>query len=189
MVLVTSALSGEGKTTLSTQLAFSFARANRRTLLVDCDLRRPAVHRIFGLPREGGISEVLRGEMVLADAVRATLTPNLWVLTAGSCDQQALSALAQRQIFLGECFQKMREDFEFVIVDCCPVLPVVDTMLIGQHVDVAVLSVMRDVSQVPRVDAANRRLAAMGIRVFGAIVTGATDAVYYNHEYHEELSV
>ena len=91
-----------------------------------------------------------------------TLTPNLWVLPAGRCDQQSLSALAQRQMFLGECFQKMRDDFEFVIVDCCPVLPVVDSMLIGQHVDIAVLSVLRDVSQVPRVDEANRRLTIDG---------------------------
>ena len=189
VVLVTSALSGEGKTTLATQLAFSFARGGRRTLLVDGDLRRPAVHRIFGLPREGGLSELLRSESTLSDAIRPTLTPNLWVLPAGRCDQQSLSALAQRQMFLGECFQKMREDFEFVIIDCCPVLPVVDSMLIGQHVDIAVLSVLRDVSQVPRVDEANRRLTSMGIRVFGAVVTGAAGGNYYHHEYHEEVSV
>jgi capsular exopolysaccharide synthesis family protein len=183
-------MSGEGKTTLATQLAFSFARGGRRTLLVDGDLRRPDVHRIFGLPREGGFSEVLRSEMSLSEAIRPTLTPNLWVLTAGRIDQQALAALAQRQSFLSESFQKMREDFDFVIVDCCPVLPVVDTMLIGQHVDIAVLSVLRDVSQMPRIDEANRRLTNIGIRVFGAVVTGAAGGVYYHHEYHqEEMSV
>ena len=71
-VMVTSAVSGEGKTSLSCHLACSLARAGRKTLLLDCDLRNPAAHRLFELPGIPGLCEVLRGEAQLAEVIRAT---------------------------------------------------------------------------------------------------------------------
>ena len=70
-------------------------------------------------------------------------------------------------------FEKLREEFDFIVVDSHPVLPAADSLLIGQHMDAAILSVLRDVSQTPRVYAASQKLAALGIRVLGAVVNGA----------------
>src|SRR5262249_19684136 len=95
VVMVTSAVEGEGKTSLACQLAASLARAKRRTLLIDGDLRNPAAHRLIGLPLEPGLSEVLRGEALPADVIRRTKARGLSLLSGGRCDAEALQALAQ----------------------------------------------------------------------------------------------
>jgi capsular exopolysaccharide synthesis family protein len=173
VVMVTSAVNGEGKTTLTAQLAMSLARAGRRTLLVDFDLRRPTFDEVFGLPRAPGLSEVLRSEADLANCVHATGTENLFVLTAGNWDRFALSALGNHCV--GSMFKELREDYEFVIVDTSPILPIADSRLVSQHVDSVVLCVFRDISQAPRIRAACEILEAFGVRSVDAVVTGVNE--------------
>ena len=177
VVMVTSAVAGEGKTTLASHLAGSLARAGRRVLLADCDLRTPAVHQVFELPLQPGFSEVLLEEIDLANAVQNTAVAGLNVLTAGQWDREVMQALARDGG--RELFERLREEFDFVIVDSHPVLPASDSLLLGQHADAVILSVMRDVSQSPRVFAACQRLATLGIRILGAVVNGADDNDLY----------
>jgi capsular exopolysaccharide synthesis family protein len=176
-VMVTSAVSGEGKTTLAASLALSLARAGRRTVLVDCDLRRPAAHQLFEQTLQPGFSEVLLGEVELPDAVRPTTSDeNLWLLPAGQWDREVLAELAKDQP--AAVFERLREEFDFVVVDSHPVLPATDSLLVGQHTDAVIVAVMRQVSQAPRVYAATQRLATLGIRVFGAVVNGVQQEEY-----------
>jgi len=174
VILVSSATGGEGKTTLATQLALSFARHGRRTVLVDFDLRRPALDAVFGLPLEPGVSDVLRGDEDLSQLIHPTATDNLAVLTAGRWDRQALAALANGGA--GPMFERLRADFEFVVVDSSPVLPVADTRFVSQHADAVLLSVFRDISQAPRIQAAREILEAFGVRSVEAVVTGPGDS-------------
>jgi succinoglycan biosynthesis transport protein ExoP len=170
-VLVTSAVAGEGKTTLASSLALSLARAGRRTLLVDGDLRRPAAHQLFEQTLQPGFSEVLLGEVELPDAVRPTTThANLWLLPAGQWDRTVLQELARQRS--ESLFARLRQQFDFVVVDSHPVLSATDALLVGQHVDAAILSVLRRVSRTPEVYEASQRLATLGIHIFGAVVHG-----------------
>jgi capsular exopolysaccharide synthesis family protein len=178
-IMVTSATSGEGKTSLSCHLATSLARAGYRTLLIDGDLRRPSVHQLFGLPLGVGLSEVLRGEAAPAAAVRPTPLSTLAVLTAGQCTEQSLQGLARDRA--RDVFAALRERYDYVIVDTSPVLPVADALLIGRHVDGAVFSLLRDVSRVPAVLAAQERLGMVGVPVLGAVVSGVSGDVYSSH--------
>lgn len=173
VILISSATSGEGKTTLATQLAMSLARNGRRTVLVDFDLRRPAFDKVLGLPLEPGISEVLRGQSDASEAVHETGTHNLHVVTAGRWDRSALSALANGGA--GRLFDALREEYEFVIVDAAPILPVADTRFVSQHVDSVVLSVFRDISRTPKIAAACEILEAFGVGCVEAVVTGPTE--------------
>src|SRR5262249_51065247 len=93
LVMITSAVGGEGKTSLAGHLAASLARSGRKALLVDADLRHPSVHRLFEVPGAPGFAEALRGEVAAADAVRPTSLANLHVLPAGDCDHTALAQL------------------------------------------------------------------------------------------------
>jgi capsular exopolysaccharide synthesis family protein len=182
VIMVTSAVSGEGKTTLASNLALSLARAGRRTLLVDCDLRRPSAHQLFEQTLQPGFSETLLREVDLADAIRPTTTDdNLRLLPAGQWDRQVIQELAKEG--MEPLFDRLKEEFDFVVIDSHPVLPATDSLLIGQYVDAVIVSLMRDVSQAPRVYAACQRLATLGIRVFGAVVNGMPSEVYDNH-YH-----
>ena len=173
VVLITSALSGEGKTTLATQLAMSLARAQRRTVLVDFDLRQPTLDGALGLPLGPGICEALRGEGDVMDMVQQTETECLSVVTAGSWDRQVLVALSNGTV--GTVLEQLRTNFDFVIIDSSPLLPIVDTRLVCQHVDAVVLSVFRDVSQGSKVLAAQEMLDAFGVRSVEAVVTGGEE--------------
>ncbi|MGL4512561.1 MAG: polysaccharide biosynthesis tyrosine autokinase [Lacipirellulaceae bacterium] len=170
VVLVASAVTMEGRTTVASQLAASLARAGRRTLLVDGDLRSPSLHTLFGTPLEDGICEVLRAEAELADVVRPTQAEGLWLMTAGYCDGDAVQALATDQ--LEPIFEHLRNYYDFVIIDGAPVLGVSDSLLFGQHCDGVILSVLRDSSNVPKIHKACEMLRSVGIRMIGAVVNG-----------------
>jgi capsular exopolysaccharide synthesis family protein len=183
VIMVSSASSGEGKTTLSTQLALSLARAGRRTVLVDFDLRRPSFDGIFGLPLEPGVCEMLRQQNVVSDLVHPSATENLSVVTAGRWDRQALAALSNGSA--AAMFRQIREEYDFVVVDTSPILPVADARFVSQHVDSVVLSVFRDVSQAPKIQAACEILAAFGVQTVEAVVTSPYEHGYYGYKGYE----
>jgi capsular exopolysaccharide synthesis family protein len=178
VVMITSAVGGEGKTSLATHLATSLARSGWRTLLIDADLRSPSIHRLFDLPETVGLSELLRSEVDLAHAIGATAMEELKVLTAGRCDRQTLRFLSQGRI--GPLFGQLKEQFEFVIVDSSPILPVADASLIAQQADAVLFSILSDVSRKTKVFAALQRLQRLGVRILGAVVTGSYSGLYGN---------
>jgi capsular exopolysaccharide synthesis family protein len=187
VVMVTSATQGEGKTSLTSQLASSMATAGMRTLIVDCDLRNPSIHKLFDLNVSIGVSEVLCQEADVADAVQPTAVPNLWIIPAGQCSTRVITALAQGHP-LETLFNRLRGQFDFIIVDSCPVLPVADALLIGQHVDGVVFSIMQDISQLPKVLVASEKLAQLNIPLVGAVVNGIRQDTYsYGYNYVKQL--
>jgi capsular exopolysaccharide synthesis family protein len=172
VVMITSAIKGEGKTSLASHLATSLARARRRTLLVDGDLRSPMLHKLFDMPRTPGLAEFLRDESDLADVLQATPAPNLTLVTAGMVDPESLSALAEGRIQL--LLEATRGQYDFILIDTPPILPVSDALQISQHVDAAIFSVLRDVSRLPKIHEAYSRLANLGVRTLGTVVAGTT---------------
>jgi capsular exopolysaccharide synthesis family protein len=179
VLMVTSAVTGEGKTSVSCHLATSLARGGYRTLLVDGDLRRPAVHRLFGIPVGPGLSEMLRGETADGDVSRMTQVPGLWVIPAGHWDPAATRALAQNGA--RSAFERLKNSYDFILVDTSPVLPVVDSLLISQHVDAVLFSVLRDVSCLGPMYTAQQRLTGLGVRILGVIVNGTREHHPYRY--------
>jgi len=184
VVMVTSATQGEGKTSLASQLGTSMATAGMRTLIVDCDLRNPSIHKLFDLTLQMGVSEVLCQEVDASDAVQPTAVPNLWVIPAGQCSTRVISALAQGHA-LESLFNRLRGQFDFIIVDSCPVLPVADALLIGQYVDGVVFSIMQDISQLPKVLVASEKLQQLNVPLLGAVVNNVSGgSAYYAYGYN-----
>ena len=175
VVMVTSAEPHEGKTTTSTQLAASLARSGRRTLIIDADIRNPGVHRVFEMPQEPGLSELLRNEADRDAVIHPTRTANLWLMPAGRCDLRSVQALSGS--YLGSAIAALSVQFDYVIIDAGPVLKVADPLLVGQHADAAIISVLKDVSKVPNVYEAVERLRSVGITVLGSVVNGVKDDV------------
>jgi len=191
VITITSALGGEGKTTLASHLATSLARAGRRTLLIDGDLRRPALHQVFGIEQPApGLSEYLRGEADLPTIVRQTRLPGLDLLCVGQADRIAIQELAKER--LPALLQRLRNEYDFIVIDSAPVLPVADTLLISQYTDGVLFSLLNDVSQSRRVQAAKEKLHMLGIRVLGAVLCGAngkaSDYYYYDYQYQSNVT-
>jgi len=187
VVLVTSATQGEGKTSITSQLASSMATAGMRTLIIDCDLRNPSIHKLFDINLNNGVSEILTQDVDASDAIQPTAVPNLWIIPAGQCSNRVISALAQGHP-LETLFNRLRGQFDFIIVDCCPVLPVADALLISQHVDGVLFSIMQDVSQLPKVQLASEKLTQLNIPLLGAVVNGIKQDIYsYGYNYVKQL--
>ncbi|HMP18221.1 MAG TPA: AAA family ATPase, partial [Gemmatales bacterium] len=114
VIMITSALSGEGKTTLACSLACSIARSGKRTLLIECDLRRPTAHRLLNQPGVPGICEVLRKELRLSQVMQRTSHKHLWLLPAGRLNEGALAMLSMDG--MRKLFAILRKKFDMIIV-------------------------------------------------------------------------
>lgn len=172
VILIASAMPSEGKTTLSLHLATSLARAGRRVLLVDADLRRPSLSQVYGADG-AGVCEIVRGEVALEDAIVASSVNGLSILPAGRLDDETLEQLARDgfESTLGE----LRSQWDFVIVDSSPVLPICDALLFASKVDSVIFAIRRDVSRRHLVAAALERFQAIGKPVLGAVAIGLND--------------
>src|SRR5262249_41211877 len=148
------------------------------------DLRKPGLHKLLDVPRDPGLSELLRGEADLADVIRPTPASGLWLIPAGKTDSLAVQALALEDV--ATIFQRLKEEYDFIVIDSSPVLSVADSLLVGQHVDAVIFSLLREVSQLPRVYAAYQRLAVLGIRTIGAVVNGAILDTYGSRYAYDE---
>jgi Mrp family chromosome partitioning ATPase len=104
------------------------------------------------------------------------------VISAGQRDSRASQALAGQR--MREVLDQLRPNYEFIVVDSAPVLPVADSQLIGQHTDGVVFSIMRDVSRLPQVYAAYERLSVLRIRTLGAVVNGISGGSYGAGDYY-----
>lgn len=163
-LVVSSASSGEGKTTTAANLAASFARQGKRVLLVDCDLRRPRLHTFFDLDVKPGFTELILGT-ANGGTVRPTGIEGLSFLPRGEFNERAAELLggsAGRELFL-----RLRERFDLVIIDTSPVLLTADALAVAPNAD-GVLLVMR-AGQTPREAA---RMALQQLQVVGANVLG-----------------
>lgn len=176
LIVVTSAVGGEGKTLTSSHLAASLARAGRKTLLIDADLRRPSLQKLFDLVAAPGFGELLRGEVEISAAIQEGPLPGLSIMSAGMNDDRSIQALSQP--ILAELFASFREKYDFVVVDTAPILPIADSQMICQQADGAIFSILRHVSRLPQIYAAHERLAALRIRVIGAVVNGSDGPLY-----------
>ena len=176
-VTVASSMSGEGKSSVSSQLAISLAKACGETvLLVDADLRSPDQHDIFGLEMGPGLAGIMAGEAVLEDAIDDTLGELVHVLPAGRMTlspHRLLSAEGIRTL-LGNAL----ENYKYVIVDTAPVLSAGETLAVASQTDATLVCVMRDVSRSDAVLRSSRRLEAAGANVVGTVFSGVPSRQY-----------
>ncbi len=173
VILVTSSVEHEGKTTFAAQLSASLARAGHRTLLIDGDLRHPNVHLALELDLRAGLPELLRGEIGNDEAVQPTSIDGLFAVTGGACDYASITALSRPET--ARIIKGFRSSFDHVVIDAGPVLAFADPLLLGQLSDAAIMVTMRDVSRVPLVTKAVDRLRSVGVRVLGTVINGVTD--------------
>lgn len=186
-MLVSSAQSSEGKTTSSVNLAASLASAGGRVVLVDADLRRPSVTKHFGLDSGlPGLVEVITGQRQVSEVYIRDIIRRVTVIPAGRIPPNPAELLGSLE--MASLIDQLSREFDYVIIDSPPVLPVTDSVILSRYVDGVVL-VIKGASTPRRVvtDARNR-LRAVGANILGAILNDVDitngDYYYYNRYYH-----
>jgi capsular exopolysaccharide synthesis family protein len=193
VVQVTSPNMGDGKTTLITNLAVSVAQSGRRVLLIDADLRRPRVHRVFDVPGKVGLAEVIGGAAELSAAVRPTVVPGLDVLPCGRRPPNPAELLTSPRF--EEVLEDVRDGYDFVLVDTPPLLAVSDPCAVAPRVDGVVLTIRVARNGRPAAERARALLAGLKARVLGVVVNGVgregamTGYGYEHYRYADEYAV
>jgi capsular exopolysaccharide synthesis family protein len=167
-IVVTSPGPSEGKSTVVANLATVMAQAGNRTVVVDSDLRRPTVSALLGGGKGVGLSEVLSGKKSLKDVVSETRIERLFLLGTGTLPPNPSEMLGSRR--MRQLIAELSEEFEFVIFDSPPVLPISDAAALGARVDGTLLVVRCDVTAATGLSQALAVMKAVHARVIGVVV-------------------
>ncbi|NLX35441.1 MAG: CpsD/CapB family tyrosine-protein kinase [Chloroflexi bacterium] len=171
-LLVTSVGPDEGKTTSLANLAVTLAQAEQRVIVVDCDLRRPQVHQLFGLPNDRGLTTAILDEQALqAPSLQHTGIENLRVLTSGPLPQRPADLLGSRR--MATLIETLKEQADMVLFDAPPVMSATDAAMLATQVDAVLLVV--SAGQTRREDSllAIERLQKVKARIIGALLQNA----------------
>lgn len=187
-VMITSSTLAEGKSTVSSFLALTAARKGLRTLLIDGDLRRPSIHKLFALRREGGLCEILIDGALAKNVIKKTNLDKLDIITSGKASAQPAEIFDAGAI--GRLLGEMKFYYDLILIDCAPVLPVSDPMLLAHEVDGVLFVVKAGATQREVVRRASEILATGTNRVLGVILNNTDDSLphylsqdYYGYEY------
>jgi succinoglycan biosynthesis transport protein ExoP len=170
IILVTSALPGDGKTTLAIMLAAAAARAGLRTVLVDLDIRRPALaERLTDERAPVGLVEFVKGEIPREQLIRVEPRTGFEFITTGRMPREPLELLRDHATL--KLMEALRASHDLVVIDSSPLLAVADARLAAQFADQAVLAVRWSHVQIDAVEEALRGLYATGVDVAGCVLT------------------
>jgi capsular exopolysaccharide synthesis family protein len=183
-LLFTSAIRDEGKTATAVNSAVMFAQMGLRTVLIDADLRRPRCHKVLSVERDLGLTEVLTGHLALGEALRPTLTEHCWFLSSGSLPPNPAELLGSAK--MREVIEQLSRDFDCVIFDSPPVMPVTDAVLMAQAVDGVVLVVDSQKTAKNLIREVRAKLLNSGAKIFGVVLNRvdtqrAGYSQYYSH--------
>jgi capsular exopolysaccharide synthesis family protein len=177
---ITSALSGEGKTSVTCQLAVSISRATgKRVLVIDGDMRAPDVHHVFGRENTAGLVGYLNGEVGWREVVDRDWSETVHLLTSGHLKGSAHRILSGGR--LDKLIEEARKEYDFIVIDTPPVLPASEAMLFAKVADRCLMCALRDKSRIEQLIQAYHRLEAAGARVAGSVLSGVPVREYANY--------
>ena len=202
VMVVTSAGTGEGKSTTVSNLGIAVAEVNHKVLLIDADLRKPRLHDIFEINNDRGLSDLLRskdaGDVLPEGFIQKTSIPNLYVLPSGTHTSAATSLLYSNR--MPELLRQLRDEFETIFLDTPPMLQIPDARVLGRMVDRVILVVQSGKTTRDAAQAAYQRFSEDGTKMLGTILNnwspknspngyyGYYKDSYYNSYYRSKTS-
>lgn len=186
-IIVTSSLSGEGKTCVSLNLAISLAQIGKKVIILDCDLRKPKIHRYLKIKHSSqyGVSTVLGGAAELDSAIGYIDELNLYVMLAGPTPPNPSELLNNDRA--KEMFDRLSERFDYIICDTAPAVIVTDAMALAQHCDGTIFVIRQNYATIEQVGEAITRLENVNSKILGTIMNcydAREDSSSYYGEYY-----
>lgn len=188
-IAITSCTPDEGKSTTAANLAIVLTQTGKRVLLIDCDMRNPTVHKNFKLSNKVGLSSCISLGTALADAVQETGIENLDALTSGVIPPNPSELLGSER--MQHILARAQEEYDYVLLDTPPVLPVTDTLVLGNIVDGVILVLDSGEVKVEMARDVKNQLVHAGANILGVVLNkvrsehhgyGYGYYYYYGHE-------
>ncbi|MBP5407999.1 MAG: CpsD/CapB family tyrosine-protein kinase [Bacilli bacterium] len=187
-----SSISGEAKTTTTVNLAVALGESNKKVVVIDLDFRKPRVHRAFRLDNENGISDYLIDKIDKKALLKETDYKNVYVITRGSEVQNPTSILTSEK--MANLIEELKQEFDFVLLDCPPVLMISDYIHISRLSDGVIFNMAYGKTKKAQVKEAISLLRKNNIPIIGSVFTfydpkkanSYGDYQYYNYYYNYE---
>jgi capsular exopolysaccharide synthesis family protein len=177
ILAVSSAVSGEGKSSVASQLAVSLARsAGRAILLIDGDMRSPDLHRIFQIPLQPGLADVLAGGQAISECIHRGWSEHVHILPAGRLGRSPHKLVGSERF--SQLLRWARKHYRYVVIDTPPILAASESMVMARAADATLICAMRDVSREDHVRLTYQRLLAVGARPIGTVLSGVPTRQY-----------
>jgi len=170
VIQTTSPVPGDGKSTLTANIAVTIAQSNKSVLLIDADFRRPTQHKLFGVENDRGLASVVTGEMEPDSAVQTTEVPNLYLMSCGPRPHNPSELLTSPQF--ADLLEVLREQYDFVLIDTPPVLAVTDPGIVSARVDGVIMCLRIRKNGRPSAVRARKVLHDLDANMLGIVVNG-----------------
>lgn len=184
-LVVTSTQPGEGKSTVISNLGVTMAQSGKRVLLIDCDLRKPTVHKKLAVSNKDGLTTLLAREKKLEEVVQATDVNNFYVLTSGPIPPNPAELLGSKKMknFINE----LHGFFDFILLDAPPVLAVTDAQVLSTYCDGVVFVASYGQAEKQAIIRAKELIDKVGGKILGVVINkvpaNTKSYYYYNYEY------
>ncbi|MCK9425660.1 MAG: polysaccharide biosynthesis tyrosine autokinase [Ignavibacteriaceae bacterium] len=186
VIHITSSTPGEGKTLIASNLAGSFAQANHKTLLLDCDLRKPRVHTVFGMTRQPGLVEYLFDQVDLKTIIKHSKLANLDVITVGTIPPNPAEMLGSKK--MQDFIDLMKTMYDYIIIDSPPIISVTDSEIIAAYCDAVYLVVSANYTEFDLLDKALDIIKNGNVNFVGTILNNFvfknSYGSYYKYYYY-----
>lgn len=183
-IVITSAGAGEGKSTVSANIAAVFSQEGKKVLLIDGDMRKPTIHYTFRLKNVFGLSSLLTKQCELEEAIQETYIEGLYAITSGPIPPNPAELLASKQ--MGLIMESLKEEFDLIVFDAPPVLSVTDAQILSNRCDATILIVSSGETQKASIVKAKELLDMSKANIIGVVINNAVieKGHYYYYYYY-----
>ncbi|MEG0075992.1 MAG: CpsD/CapB family tyrosine-protein kinase [Eubacterium sp.] len=188
VLTVTSAGKGEGKTTILSNYGVALAQSKKKVVLIDCDLRRPRVHRLFEQPNKRGLTNVLLREVEVSEAIQSTEVENLFIISSGPIPPNPSEILASKRLI--DLIEQLKQVFDYILIDSPPIGVVTDAAVLSSVTDGYILVAAINVTNKESIKLSIDTLHNVNANIVGVVANNAPvskrSGYYYYYSAYEE---
>lgn len=185
VILITSSGPGDGKSTITSNLGVVMAQAGSRVLIVDCDFRKPVVHKIFEMDNFRGLTNLLVQDLEIEDVIRKSGIDGLWTLTSGPIPPNPSELLGSQK--MKTFVKKVAGQYDTILLDAPPIIAVTDAAVLAPLVDGVVLVVKAGDTRIEMIKEAKAQLMKANAKIIGVVLNDVKmhgDGYYKNYYYY-----